>query len=109
MIPAMLVSQIVMALLGCLLITNVVRAQELKEIVLWPDGAPGALGTAPKDIPTLTLYPSSTARPDGATIVIFPGGGYSHLAAHEGRDYALFLNQRGLTCFVLKYRLSTDG
>ncbi|HEY7089755.1 MAG TPA: alpha/beta hydrolase [Tepidisphaeraceae bacterium] len=105
----MLTSQIVMALVGCVLLTSVVRGQDLKEIVLWPDGAPGALGSAPKDIPTLTVFPSSTARPGGATIVIFPGGAYSHLAPHEGRDYALFLNQRGLTCFVLKYRLSTDG
>jgi acetyl esterase/lipase len=94
---------------GAILMASVIQAQETVEMPLWPDGAPGALGKAAKDTPTLTLYPSASARPGGATIVICPGGGYSHLAPHEGRDYALFLNQRGLTCFVLKYRLSTDG
>src|SRR5262245_54953407 len=94
---------------GVILMATAAWAQETVEFPLWPDGAPGALGNAPKDTPTLTLYPSATARPGGATIVICPGGGYSHLAPHEGRDYALFLNQSGLTCLVLKYRLSTDG
>jgi acetyl esterase/lipase len=31
------------------------------------------------------------------------------LAPHEGRDYALFLNHHGVTCFVLKYRLGSGG
>src|SRR5262249_51370284 len=45
----------------------------------------------------------------GAAIVICPGGGYAALAPHEGNDYALYLNQQGLTAFVLKYRLGSDG
>ncbi len=31
------------------------------------------------------------------------------LAPHEGNDYALWLNQHGVTCFVLKYRLGSSG
>jgi acetyl esterase/lipase len=31
------------------------------------------------------------------------------LAAHEGRDYALWLNQNGIAGFVLKYRLGSGG
>jgi acetyl esterase/lipase len=92
-----------------MMIVAMARAQEDREITLWPDGAPGALGTAAKDIPTLTPYRSDTPRPGGAAIVICPGGAYQRLAPHEGRDYALFLNQRGLSCFVLKYRLAADG
>ena len=42
-------------------------------------------------------------------MVICPGGGYVHLAPHEGNDYALWLNQHGVTCFVLKYRLGLNG
>ena len=42
-------------------------------------------------------------------MVICPGGAYARLAAHEGRDYALWLNQHGLAAFVLKYRLGTHG
>ena len=45
----------------------------------------------------------------GAAMVICPGGGYAHLAPHEGNDYALWLNQHGVTCFVLKYRLGSSG
>jgi len=42
-------------------------------------------------------------------MVICPGGGYGGLAPHEGNDYALWLNQSGVTCFVLKYRLGSGG
>ena len=37
------------------------------EIPLWPNGAPAAVGTAPKDTPTLTPY-----LPDPATVVMMP-------------------------------------
>ncbi len=76
---------------------------------LWPDGAPGALGTAEKDIPTLTPYFPSPARATGASVVICPGGGYGALAPHEGRDYAMWLNELGIAGFVLKYRLGSGG
>jgi len=42
-------------------------------------------------------------------MVICPGGGYGGLAGHEGKDYALWLNQQGISCFVLKYRLGSHG
>jgi acetyl esterase/lipase len=74
---------------------------------LWPDAAPGAVGTAAKDTPTLTPFFPTNAN--GAAMVICPGGGYSRLAPHEGQDYALWLASRGVTCFVLKYRLGADG
>ncbi|HEX3102650.1 MAG TPA: alpha/beta hydrolase [Pyrinomonadaceae bacterium] len=45
----------------------------------------------------------------GAAMVICPGGAYTHLSVPEGRDYALWLAQHGVTCFVLKYRLGTNG
>jgi acetyl esterase/lipase len=76
---------------------------------LWPDGAPGALGGTTNDIPTLTPYLPDPANATGAAMVICPGGGYAHLASHEGKDYALWLNQHGIAGFVLKYRLGSDG
>jgi len=85
------------------------RAEMKTAIPLWPDGAPGALGSSSNDIPTLTPYLPDPAKATGAAMVICPGGGYSHLAAHEGNDYALWLNQHGVTCFVLKYRLGSSG
>jgi len=76
---------------------------------LWPNGAPGALGTSDKDIPTLTVYLPDSGLATGAAMVICPGGGYGGLAPHEGRDYARFLNEHGITGFVLKYRLGSAG
>ena len=83
--------------------------QSKAPVVLWPDGAPGALGKSDKDIPTLTPYLPETGKANGAAMVICPGGGYGGLAPHEGNDYALFLNQHGVTAFVLKYRLGSAG
>ncbi len=84
-------------------------AQSSGPIKLWADGAPGALGTADKDVPTITPYLPAADRATGAAIVVCPGGGYGGLAPHEGRDYALFLNQHGVTAFVLQYRLGSAG
>lgn len=79
------------------------------ELRLWPDGAPGALGTADKDIPTLTTFLPAPDRATGAAMVICPGGGYGGLAPHEGKDYARWLNAHGVAGFVLKYRLGSGG
>jgi acetyl esterase/lipase len=76
---------------------------------LWPEGAPGALGTSTNDIPMLTVYLPDAGKATGAAMVICPGGGYAHLAAHEGNDYALWLNQHGVAGFVLQYRLGSHG
>jgi acetyl esterase/lipase len=94
-----------MILLSSLMLAH---AQMQTAIPLWPEGAPGALGSSTNDIPTITPYlPASDAT--GAAMVICPGGGYQGLAPHEGNDYALWLNQHGVTCFVLKYRLGSHG
>jgi acetyl esterase/lipase len=76
---------------------------------LWPQGAPGALGKEEKDSPTLTPYLPNLDRVSGAVMVVCPGGGYGALASHEGRDYAMWLNELGVTAFVLKYRLGSGG
>ncbi|HMJ66633.1 MAG TPA: alpha/beta hydrolase [Candidatus Binatia bacterium] len=80
-----------------------------KPLPLWPDGAPGALGKEEKDIPTLLPFLADPAKASGAAVVVLPGGGYGGLAPHEGRDYALWLNQHGLTAFVVTYRLGSKG
>ncbi len=98
------------AVVFTLLAFTVISHAEIREPVpLWPDTPPGALGQSTNDIPTLTPYLPATGSATGAAIVICPGGGYGGLAAHEGHDYALFLNRAGLTCFVLKYRLGRHG
>jgi len=74
-------------------------------VPLWPNGAPGAVGTADDDTPTLeTFLPASNPTKTG--VVIAPGGGYAHLAySLEGTDVAKWLNAHGVAAFVLKYRL----
>ena len=39
-------------------------------------------------------------------VLVLPGGGYEHLAAHEGRDYAEWLTRHGFHAFVLRYPLA---
>jgi hypothetical protein len=63
-----------------------VQAEMQPPIPLWPNGAPDALGTNATDIPTLTTYLPETTNTSGSAIVICPGGGYQHLAPHEGND-----------------------
>jgi acetyl esterase/lipase len=74
--------------------------------LLWPDGAPGAVGKQDEDRPTLTIYLPPADRASGSGVVICPGGAYAHLSMDkEGSDVAAWLNERGLAGFVLKYRL----
>lgn len=72
---------------------------------LWPDGAPGAQGKEPGDIPTITVYLAPADKANGAAVVICPGGGYGALAMnHEGHDVAKWLNSNGVAGIILKYR-----
>ena len=80
-------------------------ANQPPAVPLWPNGAPGAKGTQPEDVPSIQHYPAPAATANGAAIVVCPGGGYARLAPHEGHDIALWLNSIGVTAFVLKYRL----
>ena len=96
-------------LISILLATLSLQAEKLPSIPLWPQGAPGALGNADKDIPTITPYLPETAKATGAAIVILPGGGYGGLAGHEGEGYAVWLNQHGVAGLVVKYRLGSSG
>ena len=74
--------------------------------LLWPGGAPGALGDAPADKPKLTPYLPPAGEANGAAVVVCPGGGYARLASdHEGKQVAEWLNSFGVTAFVLQYRL----
>jgi acetyl esterase/lipase len=78
---------------------------EPETIPLWEHGAPGALGDADTDKPTLTIF-RTTLRQNGTSVIIAPGGGYTNLSMNnEGRQVAGWFNAMGVTAFVLKYRL----
>src|ERR1700722_2403245 len=51
-----------------------------KTMLLWPAGAPGALGEEDVDKPTLTVFLPVAPNPTKTGGVVAPGGGCTHLA-----------------------------
>lgn len=91
------------------LFVGMAQADEPESIPLWPNGAPGAVGNDPKDIPTLILYRAKN-NPTGTAFVVCPGGGYGGLAmGHEGHDIAKWLNANGISAFICNYRHRGKG
>src|SRR5438132_581010 len=90
--------------------TNLVRAEDVAKprvILLWPQGAPGAVGNEEKDKPSLTAYLPPADKANGTAVVICPGGGYGFLAVdHEGKQIAEWLNSIGVAGFMLQYRIA---
>ena len=96
-----------------------------KVINLWPGVAPGseqwkqpetALGSQGMEqvvnvtTPTLTAYLPQPPAAVGTAVIIAPGGGFIGLSINsEGHDVAKWLAARGITAFVLKYRLKQIG
>lgn len=97
-------------------------------IALWPGAAPGA----PTTLPTRAVEQRSTdasfddrwvtgvasptievrrpAYQDGSAVLIIPGGGYGFLSVdNEGEEQARWLSGRGVTCFILYYRIPGEG
>ena len=89
-------------------------------IPLWPGGAPGseAWDQVEEEVrqpgrpvmvrnvtqPSLTVYPAQ--HPNGTAVIVAPGGAWHVLMMdYEGCQVAEWLNARGITAFVLKYRL----
>src|SRR5215510_14853794 len=61
------------------------------------------------DVSKPTLIPYLPAKPNGTAVIIAPGGAFHALAVgHEGADVAKWLNEKGITAFVLKYRVGHD-
>jgi acetyl esterase/lipase len=61
--------------------------------------------------PTLTVFAPEAGKANGTAIIIAPGGGFHLLSIdREGNDVARWLAARGVTAFVLKYRVvHTNG
>jgi len=86
------------------------EALSLKTIPLWDGRAPGALGTRPQDVPTLTVVTTDETTSFGTAVVVAPGGAYQGLATGlEGRQVADWFAAHGVTAFVLTYRLTSFG
>jgi acetyl esterase/lipase len=84
-----------------------VTVQEV-ETLRRPDSGPDDGLFAHIVTPTLTLL--RPAKPNGAAMLLIPGGGYSRVAiGHEGYSIARRFAEAGYACFVLLYRLPADG
>jgi len=58
--------------------------------------------------PTMEVYQAK--NPNGTSVIVAPGGGLYALSINsEGRDVAKWLTKKGITVFVLKYRLVPTG
>jgi hypothetical protein len=56
--------------------------------------------------PSLTVFKPEQGKANGTAIIVVPGGGFHALSiSSEGFDVAKNLANKGITCFVLKYRL----
>lgn len=92
-------------------------------IRLWPGPAPGSEAWTGREqvipqgqmgagairnvvTPTLTVFRPPAGKADGSAVIVAPGGGFYFLSIDsEGQDVARWLAERGVTCFVLRYRL----
>lgn len=104
---------------------------QYKQIPIWPGAAPDPqpvkgpekVETDPKSLiggktvtgvsnvmlPTITVYPAQ-GNNTGAAVVVFPGGGYQMLAIDlEGTEVCDWLTAKGITCVLLKYRVTDVG
>lgn len=99
-----------------------------KEVLLWPDGAPGSESMKSKQEvvdgphagqdftrvwsihnPSILVYLPPKEKATGAAMIIAPGGGHRFLSLDmEGTNVAEWLNSIGVAGFVLKYRLARE-
>jgi hypothetical protein len=77
-----------------------VPALEHQAVLLWPQGAPSAVGADDADRPALISYSLPQGQAARSAVVVCPGGGYGMLAMdHEGRQIAEWLNALGIDAY----------
>lgn len=81
----------------------------ISTISLW-NGAPSSEGGPHRESSTLTIFVPYPGTENGTGVIIAPGGSYVGWASNlEGRQVADWFAARGVTAFVLKYRLGADN
>lgn len=114
----------VLSLAGCLTSPDTTAAQEV--VALWDGPPPNAKTLAAEEsqvvmdhgwrsileihnvsIPTMTVVRPPEGQANGSAMLVLPGGAFSILAWDvEGTEVASFLAERGITAFILKYRVN---
>ncbi|MCF7786032.1 MAG: alpha/beta hydrolase [Prosthecobacter sp.] len=84
----------------------IASATPTERIALWPGKAPVGDGTFEASTHELQVFLPPAAKANGAAIVLCPGGGYiRHVTDREGYPIAEWLNEHGIACIILEYRL----
>lgn len=82
----------------------------LETFRLWQGWAPQASSDNPDEVPTLTLFRPQPGTANGTAVIVAPGGGYMRLATIlEGRQVADWFTSRGITVFMLTYRVGAKA
>ena len=104
-----------------LLCARPLSAAEPKVINIWPEGVPDLKTNATPEVenngtfsnihhPTLTVYAPPADKANGTAVIFCAGGGYVHVAVGpNGGAITKWLNELGVTVFVLKYRCQEYG
>lgn len=88
-------------------IPDEIKAPDYKENESIIDGK--VQSTSLVTVPTLSIFLPKENKPNQTAVLIFPGGGYQHLAIDkEGTKVAQWFNSLGIAAFVVKYRLPND-
>jgi len=107
------------------LMTGIIVHAQDKKIPLWEGQIPGEIivnreenevykdnelqSTSDVTDPTISIFTPTDVKANGTSVIIFPGGGYSHLSMNkEGKKVAKWLNSFGITAYLLKYRMPSD-
>src|SRR3990167_5288357 len=124
------VSKFLLAAFACVTLGGASPAgPHTQQVPIWPGAAPGGEHAAARErvverrkspdalrdrivlgvtIPTLIVF--RPARPNGAAILMAPGGGYSWVVMDkEGYEAAELFAKHGVTVFVMSYRLPMEG
>ena len=120
---------VLLSITAAIAVASGASVPKLAPVPIWPNAAPGeqtGVGeekdmTTAKDglvagksvirlgnvsMPTITVYRPPQGKDSGATVVVFPGGGYRILAMDlEGTEVCAWLNSIGVTGVLLKYRV----
>jgi len=96
----------VLILMVAFTVVTTAYAQAHEMVTLWPGAAPGAVGDTDADKPHLEIFQAAGVGPH-PVVLVAPGGGYINIVnGKEGTAIAKWLNDHGVSAFVLTYRIA---
>ncbi|MGC6459838.1 MAG: alpha/beta hydrolase [Akkermansiaceae bacterium] len=70
-----------------------------------PDRGDGHIRLTDITQPSLHYFPAPGKKKPGPAVILCPGGGYSHLVTTKMTPIAKWLNDHGISAFILRYRV----